>query len=299
MNSFSHTYQSEKPSVSAYDTSMFLLINSQKIATQFVNLFFKDTCEQHTIEYDYKESIWKILDSKLDSDGIGHSIKAHTSLESFLNTDTFTKDVIILIRDPWERWKSAFHEDFIKNLIDTRQRSGPSSMFYGLTALNASGNTELESWWASNSEHYMGKYERAITKNEPHYINGMPNEFFKCMEIITASMVHNYITAGIPVFWHHNRQYHEVISNIMLTNKNLNKIKIFDIDKVDLNSVFSKYTVGTKNVGYLNTSKFSKTKFLDRVLEMKPEITERLKSQMRYEILAYQVLSQRAKTQND
>lgn len=299
MKSFSQNYQSEKPSVSAYDTSMFLLINSQKIATQFVNSFFSDSSEQHTIEYDYKESIWKILDSKLDNDGIGHSIKSHISLESFLNTDTFTKDVIILIRDPWERWKSAFHEDFLKYIIDNRHRSGPSSMFYGLTALSNNSNKELESWWAGNSEHYMEKYERAITKNELHYINDMPNEFFKCMEIITASMVSNYITAGIPVFWHHNRQYHEVISNIMLTNKNLNKIKIFDIDKVDLNSVFSKYTVGTKNIGYLNTSKLSKTKFLDKVLEIKPEIAERLKSQMRYEILAYQVLSQRAKTQND
>jgi len=174
MKSFSQNYQSEKPSVSAYDTSMFLLINSQKIATQFVNAFFKDSCEQHIIEHDYEESIWKILDSKLDRDGIGHPIKSHISLESFLNTDTFTKDVIILIRDPWERWKSAFHEDFLKPIIDTVQRRGPSSMFYALTALNASGNTELESWWAANSEHYLEKYERAITKNESKYIHDMP-----------------------------------------------------------------------------------------------------------------------------
>ena len=99
----------------------------------------------------------------------------------------------------------------------------------------------------------------------------------------------------------HNRPYHDLILRILLNNPNKQKVKIFDIDKVNLNEVLSKYSVGRKKVDNQNIGGLGK-KILSDLLDDSHEFSDiktKVITMLDTEIQSYLTLSEISKLKND
>jgi|TARA_B100001094_G_scaffold319516_1_gene364449 hypothetical protein len=275
--------------LSIHNQKHCLVISTQKIATQYLDRFFNDISPSN-FKVRKVENKWSI---DIDDDPMvneNSQIKKHyDGIDLFLN-GKLDKDVIILIRDPWIRFKAALHEDFIKPF--TRADNRNIIKLLGMIILKSNQNySSLKNWIADG---YMDVGDDSWNDNEDEeFINSL-TEIYK--ELILTWWISNYsIQDG------HNRPYHDLILRILLNNPNKQKVKIFDIDKVNLNEALSKYSVGRKTVDIQNPGGLGK-KILTDLLDDSREFSD-IKTQvitmLDTEIQSYLTLSEISKLKND
>lgn len=239
-------------SVCVFDTPQCLVLTRQKIGTQFVRTIFKEELNMNLVppEYDITPAYsinW--IDNKFEITrkypSIDFSEKFDYHLESFdkfLNKPNFDKDVVVLIRDPWKRFISALTQDFVKPFI------GPNNSriieVFGQVILT---EDELD-WWINNRheiDRFIHDQDRLETPSD---------KFIECFGKIVEKLIEGWYKGKYPILSLHNSEYLSIIESILKSTPNLNKVKIFDIDEVDLNDVFSKYKTNSEKTEKQNVS---------------------------------------------
>ena len=290
--------------VAVLDTPFCLVITTQKCGTQFLGSFFsaENGTYQLALYYNNKTGKWNTHDtshSELDYE----KSQSEVSFLKFLNDTQFNKDVIVIIRNPWERFVSAWYEDYLKPLLESPNQhipylvglgildNIPDALYQDSTAFRRKHEMiTLVSFWKEHGQEGIANYHR-----------GKDTDFiFKlCLELICSFMVKSYIVSNLFVQQGHNHPYHTLLSSILITSPNLRKVKVFDIDEVDLNEVFNKYVAGSSNdVGYRNASKESKKDYLYTVLNEEATLKRDVTDALAQEILAYQSIKRRAQKEN-
>ena len=283
--STAHHNQNE---ISVHNQKHCLVITTQKIATQYLDRFFNDISPSN-FKVRRLEHKWSIdIDDTLANEN--SQIKKHyDGIDLFLN-GKLNKDVIILIRDPWIRFKAALHEDYIKPFTTASNRN--IIQLLGMIILKSNQNYSSLKNWIDNR--YMDTINGRWNDNEDEeFINSL-TEIYK--ELILIWWITDYsIQDG------HNRPYHDLILRILLNNPNKQKVKIFDIDKVNLNEVLSKYSVGRKKVDNQNIGGLGK-KILSDLLDDSHEFSDiktKVITMLDTEIQSYLTLSEISKLKND
>lgn len=274
--------------ISVHNQKHCLVITTQKIATQYLDRFFNDISPSN-FKVRRLEHKWSIdIDDTLANEN--SQIKKHyDGIDLFLN-GKLNKDVIILIRDPWIRFKAALHEDYIKPFTTASNRN--IIQLLGMIILKSNQNYSSLKNWIDNR--YMDTINGRWNDNEDEeFINSL-TEIYK--ELILIWWITDYsIQDG------HNRPYHDLILRILLNNPNKQKVKIFDIDKVNLNEVLSKYSVGRKKVDNQNIGGLGK-KILSDLLDDSHEFSDiktKVITMLDTEIQSYLTLSEISKLKND
>lgn len=267
-----------------------LVLTTQKIGTQFLNHFFNDDSSTN-FKLTKNEKKWSVDFEGISNPATEYSEKIENhrlGLKSFLNGKV-NKDVIILIRDPWTRFKSALHEDFIK--IFTRSQNRNHIKLLGTYILNSKNNVKKLDNWVVND--YMDEIDS--------WNDNTSNEFRECLIEIYKGLIDSWWLSNYSIQDGHNRPYHELICNIVLTTPNKKNIKIFDIDRVDINDILTKYSVGIKNIEYKNSGGIGKeiiNQLLDNSVEYKDMKSQILKM-LHQETQSYLSLLQISKLKND
>ena len=153
-------YDNPQNMLRASNTKFCLIINTTKIGSQYVRKFnhYENKEGVPDTELNVELVIKKDNSIKWHIDNGGDKIsKEHLSdynaLDSFLN-GTITKDVIILIREPFERFISAFNQDFIKYIFNPNT---DCLHFLGLSILKNKENKSLYEWWSNNQVYLKQK----------------------------------------------------------------------------------------------------------------------------------------------
>ena len=283
---------SHRDSVVAFDTKHALIITKQKIGTNFVMSFFISegiySSPNMFISYDVIKSHWNIEYASTGHIKEGESFQRHKqSMNSFLNSET-RKDIIILIRNPYERFKSAIIQDLVKSYITP----GP----FGLATLgsyileNEVGSKDKRTmWWRDNNDKIgeLSENMDTFTKDEEHSEVSQD-----CLRIIFKALLSKWASETNKIDLPHNQPYHTTIQNMIIGARNTKNIKLFDIDKVNLNEVFSKYTVGSQTIPKNNQSGILK-KIVNELIELEEfkSVKEKFAHDCRFEVTAYNVLS--------
>ena len=282
--------------VRASNTKFCIILNHTKIGTQYVRTFNYEEKREYEPDTEFNvtlqfkkdgSSYWKV-ETGGDIKDEQHKLD-YDALNSFLNGTT-NKDVIILIRDPYERFISAFNQDFIKPLWNF---NNDSLYFLGLSILPKDKETEkLYNWWLRNRRMVQ---EYCIPTGD-NKINVLDENYMECISIIIKSFIYSWKEAHFPLDYKHNNFYHATIVSMLFNNRN--KYKIFDIDNTDMNDIFSKYLVGNKTLGKPNESNYTK-QIIKNVFEKDNELKQYVLFGLNSEQMAYNSLKQISKLQND
>lgn len=273
-----------------FETNKFLIITKQKIGTQFTKAFFEKEFEERlgeelmhvTAEFEIvvNEDLgrWDVNDIEKIQDNAEAFIGIKKNLSKFLNEENYNKDVIVLIRNPWKRFISALIQDFIKPFIYQVDNSRPLEI---LGQMILTGD-DLK-WWVDY------RNEIVMFVDDQDALVEHPQTLKDCLVPITEELVRGYLKGEYPLQCYHNESYHPLISSILLSNKNKDKVTIVDIDETNLNLVYSRYHTKTKELMKENVSNVW-TKVLNKVFDKQPEIKQKIIDELAIEFIAYQSL---------
>ena len=280
--------------IRATNTKFFLVINTVKIGTQYVKAF-----NQHESGTPNQDNIFNLELIKKPDDFVWNlrppnsaheNDSNYKALDSFLN-GTIKKDVIILIRDPFERFISAFNQDFIKPIFHDVY----NLQSIGLSILKSDGNQSLYDWWLTNNLAYLDTIPDLKTSNDFSY-DDLDKTFKLCIESIIKSVIISWAESKCDVNYNHNIYYHPIIVNMVFENKN--KFKIFDIDDVDMNDIFCKYLAGIQSIGSPNASNFIK-RIISDIFNNNDMLNSYVKKRLKREYMAYGSLKKLAQLKNN
>ena len=274
--------------IRACNTKFCLIINTLKIGSSYVKTFKK--LENFTgepdgtfiVEYSNR---WFVGKTSHNQD------LNYDALDSFLN-DTIKKDVIILIRDPYKRFISAFNQDFIKPIFNDVY----NLHILGLSILKNNENQSLYDWWESKNLSYSQSNVIAGPNSNNIYYDDLDKTFKLCIEGIIKSIINSWAKSKCDVNYNHNILYHPIIVNMVFKNKN--KFKIFDIDDVDMNDIFGKYLAGIQSIGSPNESNFTK-RIVSDIFNNNDTLKKNVKNQLKLECMAYGSLKKLAQLKNN
>jgi len=254
-----------------YDAKMYMLITSTKMASTYLMNYYNqiDTpVEQNLFQINYTPTDGWLADPLNDS---LKDSSAHINLTQFLNKGSIKKDVIILIRDPWSRFLSAFIEDYIKPLFLDR------GSFHLLGSLLLESGPNCPGFEESEIEEYKKNWNtpQIFEDLHPDESTDFGEHHLKytgeLMNVIYALTYRRLSQYDFKVFQVNHNKYHSLISNILNTSKQKNLL-IVDIDKYKIDTLLNKYEIGiTKNTSELWYSAKGMKQVLKKVLLSKDD----------------------------
>lgn len=277
---------SQSLEVRVSDTKFCLVINQTKIGTQFIKRFNthegkKDVDETRVNIVLGKDNTWSIECAQVENK---NSLKDIQSLDNFLNQTT-TKETIVLIRNPFKRFLSAFNQDYIRPFFEIYSTEWDYFNILGTTIFKQHDAKTYNSW--------MGNRNRIQTIYHSHIDNNseieteLEVEDELLLSTILETMLVNWAECGINVDSKHNIFYHTAVLNMLFKTKN--KFKIVDIDDTNLNNVFGKYCVGNSNFGKPNESNFTKDLLL-KIIHKNSKLRSYIDHELKTETLSYNTL---------
>lgn len=162
-----------------------------------------------------------------------------------IKSDTIKKDIIILYREPWQRFVSAFSQDYIKQFI---------SDINNQISHNGVINPFLSTWFDSKGISNSDRREVLGFINENKSFHKISNKLIPIRnQIITLLVSDSLINSNI--FTGHHKPYLPIISNfISRLSRSKSKVKLLDIDLINVSNYLSKYDSVYKSIEYINKS---------------------------------------------
>jgi len=258
-----------------FETNECFVITTQKVGTQFLRSFFRGkksltpdeklwmsngTCDFTICITEYPDK-----DIKYSQEEFEHPIPhPYTStLHAFLNDIPINKDVIFLIRNPWERFTSAFFEDYIRLIF-----SKPNGVINTYIAKYLPDNPELYNWYIDNRDDIYHFYTGFVGNIE------LKAEIKNFLHKFVTNVIKSFLDDnGNPLKFNHNHPYLKLVEKLIHTKNKNNTIKVVDIDEVDLNIFFKQYKNDAKIVGRVNGSRHLK-KLYSRIFNESKSVKE-------------------------
>lgn len=223
-----HYRESVNTNICTFDTDSCLILTRQKVGTSYIRSYF-DLDSTPAFEIN-------LLDNKftLTTNPKGleweRKFKQHgDSFDNFLNTNNFNKDVLVFIRNPRKRFTSAFIQDFVKEYLQ------PSEC----TLLETFGQIILKDddldWWIKNRtviHRFAGDKDNKLNHS---------SRLYECLEKLIDSIILGYINGKYEINSLHNGPYLQLLVSILNSNKNTDRVKIYDIDEININDILLQY----------------------------------------------------------
>jgi len=284
------------------NTKFSLVLTHMKVGTQYLGRF-KELEQKRSgnisnavlmgdirVNLEFKDNKWIRADDDLSNPNLKSEYEV---LDSFLN-GTIIKDVIILIRNPYERFISAFNQDNIKGLFTKHNKF--HVWFFVLSILKNIDSSDADIlWWYTNKELISDINLDVDESKLKTKFKHSPQDFEIFLSIfqkILEEVITMWDKSNESIFSLHNQIHHQNIILLLSNNKNLNKVKIVDIDETNLDDVFSKYLVGVgEKLGKKNVGGFTKDIIKRIFLEREKRQTGRdIVKLLELEILSYDLL---------
>lgn len=285
-----------------HSTKQYILVTNPKIATQFILRHYtenhlKDELSQYDLNFNNN---WLL--STVDSPHYSSTKDSNEYIDfnKFLSNDiTLEKDIIFLIRNPWERFKSAFIQDHVKKYFWV---SNDVNQELKIISINVRNNpTRYQS--KSNINQRFDEFinHRTEIQTHSHKIKDTDtDEFIKdysdVIEHIIQFKLYEVFETNKVLYTVHNQPYLSLICFLILYYQNNKRIKIVDIGTQNLSEVLNTYDMKDKIYPPYHTAQFLST-LVYKVLE-KPnmkKILEYLNQVLRIEREAYLILSSKQK----
>lgn len=223
--------------LSCYSNEKILIITTTKIASSYIRDYYKlyNLNLQHLVNVDV------LSENRYYCHGNNNKLvdDVDKDFKKLLNNE-LDKDVLILIRNPFHRWVSAFAQDYIKTLFELDDNL--IKIFNDILLKSENIQPELLNDFRKLSIRYDKYPFKEWDGNEVWMRNLVKIEPY--IKIITRAILTNYFQLikfnKIRLNDNHNKDYHSILENILRYNKTSN-FKILDIDEDDLKLVLDLY----------------------------------------------------------
>lgn len=246
--------------VFVYNTPMCLIITTTKIASQFLLKYYWESKKTSSSEFtlSYESGEWAIDNAKLDFSSMEKE-EEYLALKSWLIDKDLKKEVIILIRNPWDRFVSAFIQDYIKPIFADEET------YHLLGTLLLESGPHIERIPSEEIKKHIDKWNSPKVFDKLSTIYDASIDFGSIDETLDINSTLNNVLASLiyriisqdnyTVLNKHNSKYHLPILNLIHTIPQKN-ISVVDIDKADLTKILNKFEVGNgKSLHAYHTSK--------------------------------------------
>lgn len=273
-----------------------LIITIDKIASSFIREYYEYNSYQ-----DLPPNIHLPKFVISPSELVGHkheyltNIPSDTTNEKLISTikdvelflkQEYTKDVLILIRNPWKRFISAFIQDYVKTLFNNQF---PAKNMFSMFLRN---NLEYSKSYKEKMEIWK-KYDylfRDIEHENPEPVANIK----PLIKIFLKEMLISYSNFADNLNEGHNASYHAPILRLITSMNPNSKIKILDISDDNLEGELRKYKFKSNWIdgNKFHTSNFYSKMVYDLINEEKElkDFEQTIKNRMSNEIDAYNIL---------
>lgn len=221
--------------LSCHSTENLLIITAPKIASSYIRDYFK---------------LWK--DGKHTTDvsiSIDPEIRYHIRTNDTtklvendfkkLFKEELDKDVLILIRNPYKRWVSAFAQDYIKTWFELDKNL--TQFLLEIVLKHETIQPHLLKEFRKFNINY-DKYPFVEWNGDPELkIESL--KYVHYIKLFTTSILINYVqmlqSNQIRFYDNHNSCYHPLVENLIRSKKA--NFRILDIDEMDLKSILDLY----------------------------------------------------------
>jgi len=249
--------------LSCHSAENLLIITGPKIASSYIRDYYRIWNYGHLtdvtifMEGDLKHSV-SINDKNKSSNNVNDDFTK-------LFNNELDKDVLILIRNPYKRWVSAFVQDFIKT-------------WFEINTVYIKFFLEIVLKYESIQPHLLKEFRTFNIQYDKYPFkeyNGddrLIEESFKYtpyIKVFIRGILTNYIQmlqSNQLRFWdNHNSLYHSVIDAIVRKKKA--NYRIIDIDEMNLNSVLDLYKPANSSRTKMNLLKKNEGTYFTEIVK--------------------------------
>ena len=247
------SYHINKTPFIIYNTENVIVFTARKIATQFLDKFYR-TYLHNNIEY--KFTIQKRGDRNgvqvFSPVGVTQESEIVSYLKKVVNNDySIDKEIVILIRNPWKRYTSAFIQDYIKPMI---YHTSPSDNLFFNFIFNNDFMYNKHKIDIKNKKTYIDVFRRYVENRKINFnkivVDDITREviefLIKSIILIDSDNIRKYLSSTHLYF------YHTPILEL-IQDANINP-KIIDIDEHNLSDELSKYEKTPKKLDRYHSS---------------------------------------------
>ena len=217
-----------------------LIITTDKIASSFIRNYYEyDTYKnlpsgihlpKYAISLPYEKNSYE---TNIPRDTNNEKLISITNtLDEFLNKK-YTKDVLILIRNPWNRFISAFVQDYIKPLFNN---TFISKIFISTVLKN-----KLEYSESYNDLIDVWKQYDYLLRNIESEDTQVTSNILPIFKILLKEILLSYVSFQSNSQEGHNGSYHTSILSLVNDMNTNSKIKILDISNDNIEDELRKY----------------------------------------------------------
>lgn len=264
-----------------HSTEKYILVTNPKIATQFILRHYtknhsKDELSQYDLEF--TDNKWMI--NTIDSPHYTSTVDSNEYIDfsKFLSQNTsLEKDIIFLIRNPWERFKSAFIQDYIKKYFWVNESIKQELKIIEIDVKNNPIKYEAKPNINQRFDEFIN-HDFGIQTHSHHIKDTDTDEFLKeysdVIEHIIQFKLYEIIDTHKIIYTTHNQPYLSMICFLILYYQNNKRIKIVDIGAQNLSEVLNRYDMKSEIYPPYHTAYFL-SNLIHKVLE-KPNMKKTL-----------------------
>lgn len=247
------SYHINKTRFIIYNTENAIVFTARKIATQFLDKFYRTYIDNNiqctfTIQKNGDRNGVQVVSPA----GITKDSEIVSYLRKVVNNDySIDKEIVILIRNPWERYTSAFIQDYIKPMI---YHTSPSDNLFFNFIFNDDFMYNKHKIDIKNKKTYIDVFRRYVENRKINFnrvvVDDITREviefLIKSIILIDSNNTREYLNGDHFYF------YHTPILEL-IQDANINP-KIIDIDEYNLSDELSKYKKTPKKLDKYHSS---------------------------------------------
>lgn len=247
------SYHINKTRFTIYNTENVIVFTARKIATQFLDKFYR-TYIDNNIQFDFT------IQKNGDRNGVQVQRSAGPTkdseivsyLKKVVNNDySIDKEIVILIRNPWKRYISAFIQDYIKPMII---HTSPTDNLFFNFIFNDDFMYNKHKIDIKNKKTYIDVFRKYVENRKINFnrvvVDDITREviefLIKSIILIDSDNTRDY-SNGDHFYFHHT----PILE--LIQDANINP-KIIDIDECNLSYELSKYEKTPKKLDKYHSS---------------------------------------------
>jgi len=201
------------------------------------------------------EELFRITIDEIDILDISNNNQNHPLqdkiIEDFENIklDKIKKDIIILYREPFRRFISGFSQDYVRGMLQTQIIDQINSSNYGIL------NPLISQWFDDKNISTIDRIDIlkwAAYPDTDDFSEKFNKHHLELRNEIIKSIVNRSIFEGNLNSNHHKPLFNSIVRFLESIKNCKSKVKLVNIDEVDVGKFLAKYDDIYKDIGYVN-----------------------------------------------